>query len=121
MGDERLTIGQLVRRTGVSHRLLRHYEDQGLLTPERTAGGHRLYDPSAVETVRRIRVLLDAGLPTRVIRQVVPCFDDAGTRIDACVADVLRAHATRLQERMSELAAQRSLALMLLPDAALSA
>jgi DNA-binding transcriptional MerR regulator len=121
MSDERLTIGRLVGRTGVSHRLLRHYEEQGLLTPERTAGGHRLYDTSAVETVRRIRLLLDAGLPTRLIRQVVPCFDDAGTRIDACVADVLRAHATRLQERVSEIAAQRSLALTLLQETAVSA
>jgi DNA-binding transcriptional MerR regulator len=117
MSDERLTIGQLARRTGVNHRLLRHYEQQGLLSPDRTAGGHRLYEPSAVEAVRRIRVLLDAGLPTRVIRQVVPCFDDAGTRIDACVADVLRAHATKLKERMAELAAQRALALELLPSA----
>ncbi|TQM14866.1 MerR family transcriptional regulator [Pseudonocardia kunmingensis] len=115
MGEGRLTIGELVARTGVGHRLLRHYEEQGLLAPERTAGGHRLYDPSAVEAVRRIRMLLDAGLPTRVIRQVVPCFDDAGARIDACVAGVLQAHVAALQQRMSDLAAQRSLALQLLP------
>jgi DNA-binding transcriptional MerR regulator len=121
MSDERLTIGELVRRTGVSHRLLRHYEEQGLLTSDRTAGGHRLYAPSAVEAVRRIRVLLDAGLPTRVIRQIAPCFDDAGARIDACVAELLRAHAHKLQERMAELAAQRSLVLTLLPEALVGA
>ncbi|MGH8965402.1 MAG: MerR family transcriptional regulator [Actinomycetes bacterium] len=120
MSDGHLSIGKLVHRTGVSHRLLRHYEEQALLTPRRSAGGHRLYDPSAVEAVRRIRVLLDAGLPTRLIRQVAPCFDDAGARIDACVAGVLRTHADALQRRITDLAMQRSLALLLLPEPAVA-
>ena len=118
MSDAHLTIGGLAARTGVSPRLLRHYEEQGLLAPRRSAGGHRLYDPSAVEAVRRIRVLLDAGMPLRLVRQVVPCFDDAGARIDACVADVLRAHAAALQQRIANLGAQHSLVLGLLPETA---
>jgi DNA-binding transcriptional MerR regulator len=121
MSDAYLTIGELVSRTGVSHRLLRHYEEQGLLAPERSTGGHRLYDRSAVEAVRRIRVLLEAGMPLRLVRQVVPCFDDAGSRIEACVADVLRTHAAALQKRIADLDAQRSLALQLLPEAAAAA
>ncbi|MFC8125658.1 MerR family transcriptional regulator [Streptomyces sp. NPDC057302] len=44
----------------------------GLLASHRLASGHRRYDDSAPAVVRRIRALLDAGLPTRVIRDL-PC------------------------------------------------
>ncbi|MFB6640979.1 MerR family DNA-binding transcriptional regulator [Streptomyces chartreusis] len=39
-----MKIGELSSRTGVSVRLLRYYEEQGLLLSQRTAGGHRSYD-----------------------------------------------------------------------------
>jgi DNA-binding transcriptional MerR regulator len=44
-----------------------------LIHSERRAKGHREYDDQTVETVRRIRALLAAGLPTRIIRRVLPC------------------------------------------------
>ena len=111
----RLGIGELARRTGVSHRLLRYYEEQGLLSARRTAGGHRTYDAGAPETVRRIRALLDAGLPTRLVATVLPCFDDAGARLDECVAEVLREHVQTLGSRIDDLARQQRQALGLLP------
>ncbi|WP_443333658.1 MerR family transcriptional regulator [Streptomyces sp. CB02460] len=55
-----------------SVRLLRHHEEQGLLASHRLAGGHRRYDADAPAVVRRIRALLDAGLPTRTIRDLLP-------------------------------------------------
>jgi DNA-binding transcriptional MerR regulator len=74
-----LRIGRLAERTGVSTRLLRYYEDQGLLTPERTANGYRDYSERLVDRVVQIRGLLDAGLTTRIIRQILPCLDDPCT------------------------------------------
>jgi DNA-binding transcriptional MerR regulator len=116
MGDRHLSIGELSRRTGVGHRLLRYYEEQGLLTSQRSGGGHRLYEPSAVEAVRRIRMLLDAGLPTRIISEVMPCFDDDGTQLDSCVADVVRAHLAVLQKRIDDLSGQQVQLAQLLPE-----
>ena len=52
-----MRIGELSRRTGVSVRLLRYYEDQGLLAPARLPSGYRDYDGGAVEQVQLIRVL----------------------------------------------------------------
>ncbi|MDT0318632.1 MerR family transcriptional regulator [Streptomyces millisiae] len=71
-------IGELSRRTGVSPRGLRYYEEQGLLQPERRASGYREFADSDVATVRRIRVLLTAGLNTELIREMLPCVADEG-------------------------------------------
>ena len=74
-----MRIGELAARTGTTARLLRYYEEQGLLTPARRANGYRDYGESLVGRVRQIRGLLDAGLPTKLIRNVLPCLDDPGS------------------------------------------
>ena len=47
---------------GMGPQNLRLYESRGLLDPERTEGGTRRYSPNDVDRLRRIGVLLDAGL-----------------------------------------------------------
>ncbi|MFJ5289915.1 MerR family transcriptional regulator [Streptomyces sp. NPDC088348] len=46
---------------------MRHYERAGLLRPGRLPNGYRFYADSDIAAVGRIRALLAAGLPTRVI------------------------------------------------------
>ncbi|MFD9486874.1 MerR family transcriptional regulator [Streptomyces sp. NPDC059991] len=70
-----MRIGELSERTGTPRRLLRYYEEQGLILAERTPNGYREYDESSVDRVMQIRGLLDAGLPTRIIKQILPCLD----------------------------------------------
>ncbi|MER8046007.1 MerR family transcriptional regulator [Streptomyces sp. NPDC094032] len=70
-----MRIGELALLTETSARSLRYYESEGLITPHREANGYRDYDPYLVERVLQIRGLLDAGLPTRIIKQVLPCLD----------------------------------------------
>lgn len=70
-----MRIGELSQRTGTSRRLLRYYEEQGLIVSQRCANGYRAYDEAFVDRVRQIRGLLDAGLPTRIIKQILPCLD----------------------------------------------
>lgn len=74
-----MRIGELAGRTGVPPRLLRYYEEQGLLSPERAANGYRDYPEALVDRVTQIRGLLDAGLPTKIIKQVLPYLDDPCT------------------------------------------
>ncbi len=69
-----MRIGELADRTGVPRRLLRYYEEQGLITPARAANGYRDYDERTIDRVDQIRGLLDAGMPTRVIKQILPCL-----------------------------------------------
>ncbi|MGW6919238.1 MerR family transcriptional regulator [Kitasatospora sp. NPDC054939] len=70
-----MRIGELSERTDTSRRLLRYYEEQGLIVSARSANGYREYDPRFVDRVLQIRGLLDAGLPTRIIKQILPCLD----------------------------------------------
>ncbi|MFI6881230.1 MerR family transcriptional regulator [Streptomyces sp. NPDC050400] len=107
-----MRIGELARRTAVSERSLRYYEQQGLLAADRTPGGHRAYPESAVARVVRIQELFAAGLCSTKIAQLLPCTRDedgapsasatpwlltelAGerARIDETIAELLRARA----------------------------
>ncbi|WP_327583362.1 MerR family transcriptional regulator [Nonomuraea sp. NBC_00507] len=77
-----MRIGDLAHETGVSRRLLRYYEEQGLLRPVRLPNGYREYHESDVAAVRHIRTLLAAGLPTAVIARLLDCVhDDEGGRM----------------------------------------
>ncbi|MEU7145377.1 MerR family transcriptional regulator [Nocardia sp. NPDC046473] len=70
-----MRIGELAERTGISRRLLRYYEEQQLIAPGRSFNGYREYEEGHVGRVLQIKGLLDAGLPTRIIRQILPCLD----------------------------------------------
>ncbi|MFE5602417.1 MerR family transcriptional regulator [Streptomyces coelicoflavus] len=103
-----MRIGELARTTGVSVRLLRYYEEQGLLSPRRAPGGHRRYPAEAVTEVARIRTLLAAGLPTRIIRELVPCVLGDGPEVDVCVQDRLREQLADLDARIARMQQART-------------
>jgi DNA-binding transcriptional MerR regulator len=106
-------IGELARRTNVSERSLRYYEKQGMLSAERTPGGHREYAEAAVDRVIRIQELFAAGLCSEKIVQLLPCMRDSDggpsaratpnlvadltterARIDRMIADLARSRDT---------------------------
>ncbi|MFL5014559.1 MerR family transcriptional regulator [Rhizobium sp.] len=65
-GDAHLRIGELSRRSGVSVELLRAWERRyGLLRPQRSAGGLRLYSSVDVERVRAMQRHMTQGLAAR--------------------------------------------------------
>ncbi|WP_308263258.1 MerR family transcriptional regulator [Rhodococcus erythropolis] len=74
-----MLIGELAQQTDTPARLLRYYEEQGLIEPRRLDNGYRDYADYLVDRVIQIRGLLDAGLPTRIIKQVLPCLDKPRT------------------------------------------
>ena len=103
-----LKIGELSRETNVAVRLLRYYEAQGLLTSTRSEGGHRHYGPDAVLAVGRIRTMLAAGLPSKVIRELMPCFAGDGTEMQACVLDHLSNQMAEMDSRIADLTKARA-------------
>lgn len=70
-----MRIGELSRLTGVSVRALRYYEDEGLIRPARSSNGYRDFCDGAVEVIQQIRGLIGSGLPTRIIRDILPYLD----------------------------------------------
>ena len=104
-----MRIGELAARSGVSVRMLRHYEQRGLLAPRRAANGYREYDERDVERAALITSMVRAGLPTRLIvpllRQRCAVTDlvpeAAGEDPDVDVVTLLRAEAARLDDRIA--------------------
>lgn len=95
-----MKIGELARRTNVSARLLRYYEEQDLLTPERAENGYREYGEHLVDRVVQIRGLLDAGIPTKIIKQILPCLDNPCTIHVSAASPELIATLEREREQM---------------------
>ena len=108
-----MRIGDLSRQTAVPSRMLRYYEEQGLLSPARDASGYREYTEADAAKVRQIRGLLDSGLPTEIIRRILPFLDAPGQIhlppqcLTAEMTDVLRNEITRLTGRIDCLARNR--------------
>ncbi|MGX1776207.1 MerR family transcriptional regulator [Nocardia brasiliensis] len=108
-----MLIGELARRTGVSTRLLRYYEEQGLLEPQRDSLGYRSYAEDAPEQVGYLRQMLAAGLSTEDIRGLLPCAMDRGDArwIQACDKSlrIVASRHSELDSRIAELERQREL------------
>ncbi|RDI61338.1 DNA-binding transcriptional MerR regulator [Nocardia pseudobrasiliensis] len=101
-------IGELARSTGVSPRLLRYYEEQRLLAPIRTGGGHRRYADDAPRLVEQIRDLLAAGLSTSVIHEILPCVEGPGPGLEHCATPILRERLRDMDDKISALLQARS-------------
>ena len=100
-----MRIGDIAQRAGVSTRALRYYEEQGLLSPERTITGQRIYPESAVERVRLIQQFFTAGLASRTILQLLPCVDSGHASPE--VFEMLESERARITTAMADLAAAR--------------
>lgn len=101
-----MRIGDLAAAARVSTRALRYYEEQGLLTPARSPGGHRHYPPDAVQRVEWIQRLFAAGLNSKAILGLPPCSDS-----DSDVAAThhrLTAARSRIDAQLRDLATTRA-------------
>ena len=72
------SISQVAKLTGVSIRTLQYYDKIGLLKPSGlTAGGYRMYDDDAIQTLQQILFFRELGFPLKEIKQILekPDFD----------------------------------------------
>src|SRR5918992_379531 len=87
-------VGELARRTGLSVRALRYYDEIGLLSPSwRTEGGHRLYTGEDVVRLQRIKSLRALGFTLREVREYLD-----GSEVP--LERVIELHLVRLKERI---------------------
>lgn len=67
-----LRVAEVARLVGLTPRAVRYYEGMGLLSPGRSQGAYRLYEPDDVERLRTIRALRDdAGLSLADIQELL--------------------------------------------------
>ncbi|WP_433606461.1 MerR family transcriptional regulator [Dactylosporangium sp. CA-139114] len=95
-----MLIGEVARRSGVSARMLRHYDSLGLVRPTgRTVGGYREYTPQDVRRIFYVEGLRSLGLS---LREIARTLEDPGFTPSALVRDLIRRTGERL-EREREL------------------
>ncbi|WP_217592068.1 MerR family transcriptional regulator [Cohnella sp. GbtcB17] len=107
--EEYLTTGELARRTGITLRTLRYYDQIGLLSPqEHLKGDARKYTLRNLERLQRIQTLKYVGLPLEEIKNILhqESLSEAGMRrsLEAQL-DVLQkkiAHAEHLAHAIRE-------------------
>lgn len=102
-----MRIGDLSAQTHASVRALRYYEEQGLLTAQRTTSGQRTYGTDAVERVRLLRSLYGAGLNSATIAALLPCVDTPSEEVTSASIELMRREHARISEQISQLIATR--------------
>jgi Cu(I)-responsive transcriptional regulator len=103
-----VNIGEAAAASGVSAKMIRHYEMKGLLPrPRRSAAGYRVYEDADVRTLRFIRHARDAGLGLADIARLVSLWQDRARPAREVKALVAR-HLETLAHRRAELVAIES-------------
>jgi len=102
-----LNIGDAAKASGVSAKMIRHYESLGLLREaQRTAAGYRVYDETDVHTLRFIRRGRDLGFPIKEVEQLLGLWRNR-RRASADVRKVAQQHIADLDRRIAELQEMR--------------
>ena len=102
-----MKIGEASAASGVSQRMVRHYEKIGLIPPApRRDSGYRDYDMRDLHTLRFIGRARDAGFPIEEIRQLLALWNDRD-RSSADVKALALARAAELRRKAKQLDAMR--------------
>ena len=102
-----MNIGQVSKATGVSLRMIRHYEGIGLMPlPDRRDNGYRDYPPRSVERLRFIANARDLGFSVEEISALLSLWDDR-TRASSEVKAIALEHAEELARKAAALEAMR--------------
>ena len=99
-----MNIGEAARASGVSEKMIRHYEAIGLLHPARQANGYRAYAEPDVAVLRFIRHARDLAFPLEDIRRLLGLWRDRG-RASAEVRGLAMEHIAALEAKAQALQA----------------
>jgi MerR family copper efflux transcriptional regulator len=103
-----MNIGEAAGASGVSAKMIRHYEAVGLLPrAARTEAGYRQYGPNEVHTLRFIRHARDLGFSIAEITELVGLWQNRG-RPSRQVKALAEAHIRDLEQKAAELLAMKA-------------
>lgn len=115
MDQRQLQIGELADVIGVSTRSLRHYEEQGLLSPARGANGYGVYGETDIARAENIKGLLDVGLAVSDVRGYLEAdcligadgMDSVGDAACGAELETVNTRLQRLDDLINRLSATR--------------
>ena len=99
----RMNIGEAAKQSGVSAKMIRHYESIGLLPPaDRALSGYRTYSDSDVRNLKFIRAARDLGFSLDTIAQLLSLWQNRN-RESREVKALAQAHIQALEDKVAEL------------------
>ena len=105
---EAMNIGQAAAASGVSAKMIRHYEVVGLMpAPKRTESGYRQYNDTEVHTLRFIRQARDLGFSIHEIGELLSLWHNR-KRPSRLVKAMAEVHIQALEQKTQELLAMKS-------------
>jgi MerR family gold-responsive transcriptional activator of gol and ges genes len=103
-----MNIGEAARASGVSAKMIRYYEQTGLIPAAgRSLSGYRLYGPKEVQTLRFIRRARVLGFPMEKVAELLALWQDRA-RASADVKLVAEAQVAALAARIAEMQAMQA-------------
>lgn len=103
-----MTIGEAARESGVSAKMIRYYEETGLIPPAgRTGSGYRTYGPKEVQILRFVRRARDLGFPMEKVADLLALWRDRD-RASADVKQLAEAQIAALEGRIREMQAMKA-------------
>lgn len=100
-----MNIGQAAAASGVSAKMIRHYEEIGLTrAPGRTAANYRTYSETDVHVLRFVRRARNLGFGMAQIKELVGLWQNK-SRSSAAVKRIARQHIDELERKIAELQA----------------
>ena len=98
-----MNIGDIAKATGISAKMIRYYEDTGLIRPAtRAMSGYRVYSDNDLQTLRFVRRARDLGFTVKQIEDLLTLWRDR-TRASASVKEIALGHVAALNKKMQEL------------------
>lgn len=103
-----MNIGEAAKASGVSSKMIRHYEEVGLIpAPARTESGYRQYTEREVHTLHFVRRSRDLGFSIQQIGELLGLWQDR-RRPSRQVKALAQAHIQELEQKAQELLAMKA-------------
>ena len=100
---DRLSIGEVSRRSGFAASALRYYQSQGLISAERSSGGQRTFRRSVLRRLAFIRAASNIGLTLEEIREELAFLSSERTPTKSDWHRISRHWRHRLDEQIAAL------------------
>jgi MerR family copper efflux transcriptional regulator len=102
---ERLTIGQLAHKTGVSRKAIRLYEEKGLVIPtvKRSDGNYRMYTNDHVFCINGIKQLRSLGVSLEETKELCVIFEKNTGAVAPQLQKLLRRKLIKIDEQIEDL------------------
>ena len=101
-----MNIGTATERSGLPPKTIRHYEDIGLLIPDRSENGYRDYSTADVHRLRFLQRSRSLGFSVEECRQLLSLYDDK-QRESMDVKAIAKAKLVEIDRKLAELAGLR--------------